>query len=104
HSTHACARPSPSPSTCFPRPGRSVVGTRVLASPAYTPEASGHPYDALLCSALERHGARVDEFTPWRVLRGGYDVWHLHRPERVANERRPLRRALAFVALVAIAR
>lgn len=80
------------------------MGTRVLAWPAFKPEASGNPYNRLLCSALERQGARVDEFTPGRVLRGSYDVWHLHWPERVANERRPLRRALAFVALVGVAR
>jgi beta-1,4-mannosyltransferase len=79
------------------------MGTRVLAWPAFKPD-TGNPYTALLSGALERRGALVDEFSPGRLLRGRYDVWHLHWPERLANEGHPLRRVLAFAALVAVAR
>src|SRR5438067_1934267 len=76
------------------------MGTRVLAWPAYKPE-TGNPYTALLAGALERRGVSVDEFTARRLLRGRYDVWHLHWPERVANR---LLRVPAFVLLVLVAR
>jgi glycosyltransferase involved in cell wall biosynthesis len=76
------------------------MGTRVLAWPAFKPE-TGNPYSALLAGALERHGASVDEFTPGRLIRGRYDVWHLHWPERVANR---LLRVPVFFALVLLAR
>jgi glycosyltransferase involved in cell wall biosynthesis len=45
---------------------------------------------------------RVDEFTPRRLLRGRYDVWHVHWPELVA-QRGFLRTAL-FALLVVWAR
>jgi glycosyltransferase involved in cell wall biosynthesis len=76
------------------------MGTRVLAWPASKPE-TGNPYTALLAGALERRGASVDEFSPGRIVRGRYDVWHLHWPERVANR---LLRVPLFVALVLLAR
>jgi beta-1,4-mannosyltransferase len=76
------------------------MGTRVLAWPASKPE-TGNPYTALLAGALERRGASVDEFSPGRLVRGRYDVWHLHWPERVANR---LLRVPVFVALVLLAR
>ena len=76
------------------------MGTRVLAWPAFKPE-TGNPYSALLAGALERRGARVDEFSATKLLRGHYDVWHLHWPERVANR---LLRVPVFAVLVLIAR
>src|SRR5579862_1124476 len=76
------------------------MGTRVLAWPAFKPE-TGNPYSALLAGALERSGARVDEFSAGRLLRGRYDVWHLHWPERVANR---LVRVPVFAALVLVAK
>src|SRR4051812_16594071 len=76
------------------------MGTRVLAWPAFKPE-TGNPYSALLAGALERRGASVDEFSPARALRGRYDVWHLHWPERAASR---LVRVLVFGALVLVAR
>lgn len=79
------------------------MATRVLGWPAFRPD-TGNPYNALLSSALERHGARVDEFSPGRLVRGHYDVLHLHWPERLANERRSVRRILSFAALVLLAR
>ncbi len=76
------------------------MGTRVLAWPAFKPE-TGNPYNALLAGALERRGAVVEEFSARRVLRGRYDVWHLHWPERAASR---IRRAVVFAGLVLVAR
>src|SRR5436305_14721634 len=76
------------------------MGTRVLAWPAFKPE-TGNPYNALLAGALEKRGAQVEEFTPARLLRGRYDIWHLHWPERAANR---LLRVAIFAVLVLVAR
>lgn len=57
---------------------------RVIAKPAYR----GHhrnPYTTLLYRATRQHGLVVDEFTSSRLLRGSYDVWHLHWPEHAVD-------------------
>jgi beta-1,4-mannosyltransferase len=79
------------------------VPTRVLGWPAFDPR-TGNPYSELLYRALLRLSPelRVDEFTPRRLLRGRYDVWHLHWPERMAQ--RGLVRTLLFALLVVWAR
>jgi beta-1,4-mannosyltransferase len=79
------------------------VPTRVLGWPAFDPR-SGNPYSELLYRALLRVSPdlRVDEFTPRRLLRGRYDVWHLHWPELMAQ--RGLVRTTVFALLVLWAR
>jgi beta-1,4-mannosyltransferase len=57
---------------------------RVLAWPGLDARAK-NPYTWLLCSHLASLGVRVTEFTPARALRGGYDVLHLHWPEKALN-------------------
>jgi len=79
------------------------VATRVLGWPAFKPE-TGNPYNGLLYRALERHGARVEEFSPLRLLRGRYDVWHIHWPERIAHRSAALARLTLFGTLVVWAR
>jgi len=79
------------------------VPTRILGWPAFKPD-TGNPYNALLYGAVERRGARVDEFSPRRLLRGRYDVWHIHWPERVAHGSAALLRVAVFGALVVWAR
>jgi beta-1,4-mannosyltransferase len=53
---------------------------RVLASPAFVNRWL-NPYNWLLNAHLVRDGVRVQGATPWRILRGQGDVWHLHWPE-----------------------
>lgn len=73
--------------------------TRVLGWPAFSPR-TGNPYNGLFSSALVRRGARVEEFTPARLLRGRYDVWHVHWPERIAHGTAAVARLAAFAVLV----
>lgn len=54
---------------------------RVLAWPGRGGRAK-NPYTCLLCSHLIELGVRVSDFTPARAFRGGYDVLHLHWPEK----------------------
>lgn len=77
--------------------------TRVLGWPAFDPR-TGNPYNELLYRALLRKSPelRVDEFTPRRLLRGRYDVWHVHWPELVAQ--RGILRTALFALLVVWAR
>ena len=42
-----------------------------------------NPYTWLLYSHLIELGVQVTDFTPGRALRGGYEVLHLHWPEKV---------------------
>ncbi|HEY9504342.1 MAG TPA: glycosyltransferase [Gemmatimonadales bacterium] len=61
--------------------GRRDGTIRVLAWPGRGARAR-NPYTWLLYSQLIELGVRVTEFTPGRALRGGYDVLHVHWPEK----------------------
>ena len=75
---------------------------RVLAWPGLAARRS-NPYTWLLYSHLTPLGVRVEEFTPLRALRGGYDVLHVHWPDKAMNSPRlPLRAAGAALALSTI--
>jgi beta-1,4-mannosyltransferase len=54
---------------------------RVLAWPGQGARAK-NPYTWLLYSHLAELGVRVRDFTPGRALRGGYDILHVHWPEK----------------------
>jgi len=54
---------------------------RVLAWPGLGAREK-NPYTWLLCSHLAALGVRIRDFTPARALRGGYDVLHVHWPEK----------------------
>ena len=54
---------------------------RVLAWPGLGARAK-NPYTWLLYSHLASLGVRVEEFTVARALRGGYDVFHVHWPDK----------------------
>jgi beta-1,4-mannosyltransferase len=74
----------------------------VLAWPGLRARAK-NPYTWLLYSHLAALGVRVRDFTPARALRGGYDVLHLHWPEKALNaESLPGRVAGAVAALAMI--
>lgn len=77
-------------------------GLRVLAWPAEG-NRTGNPYNALLARHLRALGATVDEFTPRRLLRGRYDVWHAHWPDGVMGRRGAARAAAGAAALLALA-
>jgi glycosyltransferase involved in cell wall biosynthesis len=71
----------------------------VLAWPGLGARAK-NPYTWLLCSHLADLGVRIRDFTPARALRGGYDVLHVHWPEKALNaESLPARAAGAAAAL-----
>lgn len=66
-----------------------------------------NPYTWLLCSHLADLGVEVRDFTPARALRGGYDVLHLHWPEKALNAEwvgRSLAGGVAALALLDVAR
>jgi beta-1,4-mannosyltransferase len=80
--------------------GRDTL--RVLAWPGLAARRS-NPYTWLLYSHLAPLGVRVEEFTPLRAVRGGYDVLHVHWPEKAMNSPwLPLRAAGAAAALSTI--
>jgi beta-1,4-mannosyltransferase len=73
----------------------------VLAWPGLAARAK-NPYTWLLCSHLAALGVRVRDFTPARALRGGYDVLHLHWPEKALNAGSLLGRVAGAIAALAM--
>lgn len=59
---------------------------RVLGWPAFK-DRDLNPYAWLLYSHVVASGVVVEECTPQRLLRGGYDIWHLHWPEHFFSRR-----------------
>lgn len=74
---------------------------RVLAWPGLGARAK-NPYTWLLCSHLSALGVRVHDFTPGRAFRGGYDVLHVHWPEKALNAKSLLGRVSGAAAAVAM--
>ena len=74
---------------------------RVLAWPGLGARAK-NPYTWLLCSHLSAIGVRVRDFTPARALRGGYDVLHVHWPEKALNAESLLGEAAGAAAALAL--
>ena len=74
---------------------------RVLAWPGLGARAK-NPYTWLLYSHLAALGVRVRDFTPVRALRGGYDVLHIHWPEKALNAESLLVRVAGAAAALAI--
>ena len=62
-------------------PGKISTLPRVLAWPGGGFRAR-NPYTWLLYSHLARLGVQARDFTAARALRGGYDVLHIHWPEK----------------------
>jgi beta-1,4-mannosyltransferase len=74
----------------------------VLAWPASS-EVSGNEYNSLLTRAVATaSGTTTVEFSPLRLLRGNWDVWHLHWPDHLFRTRRliPLLAKLAVLAVL----
>lgn len=90
--------------------GRKLVdesgGLRVLAWPGLKARAQ-NPYTSMLYTHLQRLGVRVKEFSPVSALRGGYDILHVHWPDKALDAGtwggRAVR-ALAALTLVGFAR
>jgi glycosyltransferase involved in cell wall biosynthesis len=60
-----------------------------------------------LYEAVEACGVSVQDFTPTRALRGGYDLWHLHWPDDFLSYPSPITALVYVVAelvLMALAR
>ena len=64
---------------------RDSAPLRVLAWPGPAARAK-NPYTWLLYSHLTELGVQVIDFTPARALRGGYDILHLHWPEKAMTD------------------
>lgn len=56
------------------------VPLRVLAWPAFKTKI-GNPYNWLLYSHMAAQGVGVDEFGLGKLIRGNYDILHVHWPE-----------------------
>lgn len=54
---------------------------RIVASPAFHPEAAYNPYTTQLYSELVGRGHTVEDFSPRAIIRGKPDIWHLHWPD-----------------------
>ncbi|MBM3889662.1 MAG: glycosyltransferase family 4 protein [Verrucomicrobia bacterium] len=79
---------------------------RVMGWPAFKNRAH-NPYNSLLYGAMGSLGVQVDEFAPWRLLRGGYDVLHLHWPDASLNFPSPMKclvRTCLMLGLLRLAR
>ncbi|ASJ07624.1 glycosyltransferase [Thermococcus pacificus] len=79
---------------------------KIIALPAFR-NRKINPYNSLLYENLIALGIRVEEFSVWKLVRGGYDIWHIHWPELVLNTPSYLMatlRAKAFLSLMGIAR
>lgn len=66
-----------------------------------------NPYTERMGRAVAERGMDVAEFSPWRLLAGRADVWHMHWPEGAVRSRNPAVAALrlgAFALLVLAAR
>ena len=74
---------------------------RVLAWPGLGARAK-NPYTWLLYSHLAALGVRVHDFTLARALRGGYDVLHMHWPEKALNAESLLGRGVGAAAALAM--
>jgi beta-1,4-mannosyltransferase len=74
---------------------------RLLAWPGLGARAK-NPYTWLLYSHLAALGVRVRDFTPARALRGGYDVLHVHWPEKALNAQSLPGRVAGAVAALAM--
>ena len=74
---------------------------RVLAWPGLGAREK-NPYTWLLCTHLAALGVDVRDFTPARALRGGYDVLHVHWPEKALNADSLAGRVAGAVAALAL--
>ena len=86
--------------------GGDSAPLRVLAWPGRGARAK-NPYTWLLYSHLAGLGVEVRDFTPARALRGGYDILHVHWPEKALmapGRARRLAGAVAGLAVLAAAR
>jgi beta-1,4-mannosyltransferase len=85
----------------FDFPGGQGGSLRVIAWPAFANRA-GNPYNRLLSEHLERLGVSVSEFTPARLLREHFDVWHIHWPDGAAVRSSLLRAAIGTAGVLAL--
>jgi beta-1,4-mannosyltransferase len=78
---------------------------QVIARPAFN---RGNPYNWLLYTHMvAAGGVQVEEYSWRRLLRGRYDIWHLHWPEGHFNDTNPalaLRRSATALGLLRWAR
>ena len=59
---------------------------KVLASP-YLELTEDNPFQSLLYTAMEKHNVYVSAFSTRKLMRESCDIWHLHWPEHIINNR-----------------
>lgn len=75
----------------------------VITWPAWSATGT-NPYLRLLYGHLEKLGVTVEGGSPWRLLCGNHDIWHLHWPERALTRRPGRPRVLRVLVLFALLR
>ncbi|URD49463.1 glycosyltransferase [Chroococcidiopsis sp. CCNUC1] len=79
---------------------------KILARPAFK-NKSENPYNWLLYTHIDALGVEVTEFSPYRLLREKYDIWHIHWPEgglMCQNPFQAIRLSLGLLVLIDIAK
>lgn len=74
---------------------------QVVASPAYANRVF-NPYNWLLHTHLARLGLEVRGATPLRLWRGECDLWHVHWPDALLNQRSAFGARAALAGLLAL--
>lgn len=54
---------------------------KVISFPAFS-NKNENPYNWLLYTNIMNSGVFVEDFSPWKILKGKYDIFHIHWPER----------------------
>lgn len=80
---------------------------RVLAWLAFANRAE-NPYNWLLYTHMAQYEVKVEEFSPGKVLKGKYEVWHLHWPGHLLDANpgflKALLKTVVLLALICWAR
>ena len=82
------------------------MGLSIIARPAFNVLYT-NPYNWLLYTNCQKLGHTVDEYSPFKILRGNFDIWHLHWPEHFLNYSNQLlvwRRLATTFGLLTVAR
>lgn len=75
---------------------------KVIAWPAFKTR-SKNPYNWLLYSQMREQGVTVEEFSPVKLLRKHYDIFHLHWPvETILDKPSPLLSSVRLTSLFAL--
>ncbi|MET1028337.1 MAG: glycosyltransferase [Dongiaceae bacterium] len=72
---------------------------RIVGYPAFLNETN--PYNRLLYENVLPLVKKVDEYYPWRVIKGKIDIVHLHWPDLIVTGRNPIKAAFRVSVFLA---